>query len=166
MKNRPGNKFLLTLLLLLAAGCQQVGGEGLPQKAGSDPQPEAEEVGDGDELSTFNILFDENHDCVVEGPDQVPVGTYTFELDDRSGLKVDLNVVHLIDGHGYQDLLDLQEDPGEPFVKVYWMSLPFYFTTDHVVWTYTLDEPGEHAILILQHVFEGSWICDPFLVSE
>lgn len=167
MINRPGSSIFFILGILLAAGCQMVRGDGLLSDAGERASlPETGEVEAGAELSNFNVLFDENQDCVVEGPDQVPAGTYTFELDDRSGLNVDLNVVHLIDGHSYQDLLGLQDKPGEPFVKVYWMSLPFYFTADHVVWTYTLDEPGEHAILILQHVFEGSWICDPFLVSE
>jgi hypothetical protein len=46
------------------------------------------------------------------------------------------------------------------------MSQPYYFTKDHKVWTYSFDEAGEHVILILQHVFEGIWICDPFQVIE
>jgi hypothetical protein len=63
-------------------------------------------------------------------------------------------------------LLDLQNEYGEPFEKVYWMSQPRYYTIDHEVLNYTLDEAGEHVIMILKHVFEGAWICDPFQVID
>jgi plastocyanin len=119
----------------------------------------------GDEI-TFEVTFDENHNCTVSGPTEVPTGDYLISLNNLSERKVDVAVTHLIDGHNYQDLLNLQSDFGEPFVKVYWMSQPYYFTKDHKVWTYSFDESGEHVILILQHVFEGVWICDPFYVIE
>ena len=115
---------------------------------------------------TFDVTFDEYHNCIISGPSEVPIGDYLISLTDQSGLKVDLAVTHLIDGHTYQDLLNLQNAPGEPFIKVYWMSHPRYFTRDHKVWNYTLDEAGPHVILILKHMFEGIWICDPFRVVD
>ena len=87
-------------------------------------------------------------------------------LNNQSDRKVDIAVTHLNDGRTYQDLLDLQSEPGEPFVKVNWMSQPYYFTRDHKVWNYTFDETGEHAIMILQHVHVGMWICESFQVIE
>jgi len=115
---------------------------------------------------TFEVTFDQNHHCVVNGPAEVPPGDYLFRLTNQSDRKVDMAVTHLIEGHTYQDLLDLQNEAGEPFIKVYWMSQPYYFTHDHQVWTYSLEEAGEHVILVLQHMFVGSWICDPFMVTE
>ena len=115
---------------------------------------------------TFQVTFDENHNCIIAGPTEVPTGDYLLSLNNLSDTNVDLAVNHLIDGHSFQDLLDLQSEPGEPFNKVYWMSHPFYFTRDHKVWTYSFDEAGEYVVLILQHVYKGIWICDPFQVTE
>ena len=115
---------------------------------------------------TFEVTFDKNHNCNILGPSVVPTGDYLLSLYDQSELKIDLAVTHLIDGHSYQDLLNMQNRPGEPFLKVYWMSQPRYYTKDHLVWNYSLDEAGEHVVLILKHVFEGIWICDPFQVVD
>ena len=157
MISRNHYLFCFFVLILILIACQKTGGDRFPAASPiSSPKADTSDPDLSQAQITFKVTFDENHQCIIDGPDQLPEGKYSFRLDDRSGLNVDLNVVHLIDGHDFQDLLDLQDKPGEPFIKVYWMSLPFYFTTDHVVWTYTLDEPGEHAILILQHVFEGS----------
>ena len=123
------------------------------------PTPEPIEI-------TFEVTFDENHNCIISGPTEVPTGDYLISLTDLSELKVDVAVTHLIDGHNYQDLLNLQSEYGEPFVKVSWMSQPSYFTKDHKLWTYSFDEAGQHVFLILKHVFEGIWICDPFQVVE
>ena len=114
---------------------------------------------------TFQVTFD-GRKCDALGLSEVPTGEYSFQLNNQSDLRVDIAVMHLIDDHTYQDLLDLQNEHGEPFVRVYWMSLPNYYTRDHKVWHYSLDEPGEHAVLILQHVHVGMWICEPFQVIE
>jgi hypothetical protein len=125
----------------------------------SNPSPQPSGI-------TFEVTFDEHHRCTISGPKEVPTGDHQIILNDLSELKVDLAVTHLIDGHNYQDLLNLQSEPGSPFVKVYWMSQPYYYTKDHKVWNYSFDEAGEHVVLILRHVFEGIWICDPFQVIE
>jgi hypothetical protein len=76
---------------------------------------------------TFDVTFDENYNCIVSGPTEVPTGDYLISLNNLSDIKVDLAVNHLIDDHTYQDLLDLQNEPGEPFNKVYWISHSLYF---------------------------------------
>jgi hypothetical protein len=113
----------------------------------------------------FEIIFDGN-DCSIVGSNEVFPGNYMFSLTNNTDQKVDIAVTHLIDKHTYQDLLAMQSVPGEPFVKEYWMSQPSYFTKDHQVWNYSLDVTGEHAVLILKHVFEGAWICGQFDVIE
>lgn len=123
------------------------------------PTPQSAEI-------TFEVTFDEKHNCIVSGPKEVPIGDYLISLNNLSEITVDVAITHLIDGHNYQDLLAMQSEPGEPYIKEYWMSQPYYFTKDHKIWTYSLDEAGEHVILILQHVFKGIWICDPFQVIE
>ena len=115
---------------------------------------------------TFEVTFDSDENCIVTGPNEIPTGEYLFQLNNQSDRKVNITVTHLIDGHTYEDLFDLQDEYGEPFVIVYWMSQPYYFTKDHKVWHYTLDEAGEYAILVVQYVFEGKWICQPIQVVE
>jgi hypothetical protein len=159
---------IICLLLTLITGCGSTAQETPtpePTAIPTDPPIAATPTPQPAEI-TFEVTFDENHNCTVSGPMEVPIGDYLISLNNLSEIKVDVAITHLIDGHNYQDLLDLQSEPGEPYIKEYWMSQPYYFTKDHKIWSYSLDEAGEHVILILQHVFEGIWICDPFQVME
>jgi len=159
--NKRSKCIFSVLLAVILTGCSNVAPTIIPPTSTptSTSTPQPAEI-------TFEVTFDENENCIVAGPTEVTTGEYLFLLNNQSGRKVDIAITHLIDGHTYQDLLDLQEGYGQPFVKVYWMSQPNYFTRDHKVWHYSLDEAGEHAILLLQHVFEGIWICQPIQVVE
>jgi hypothetical protein len=159
-KMKKRSKYIFSVLFAaVLVGCSSV----LPNTPtptsipANTPTPQPPEI-------TFEVTFGEDENCIVTGPSEVSTGEYLFQLNNQSDRKIDIAVTHLIEGHTYQDLLDLQKSYGEPFVKVYWMSQPYYFTRDHIVWHYTLDEPGEHAILLLQHVYVGMWICQPIQV--
>ncbi len=159
--NKRSNLISSVLLVAILAGCASLAqNTPIPTSIPANtPAPQPPEI-------TFEVTFDTDETCIVTGPSEIPTGDYLFSLNNQSERKVDVAVTHLIDGHTYPDLLDLQEGYGEPFIKVYWMSQPYYFTKDHEVWHYSLDEPGEHAIMLLQHVFEGIWLCQPFQVVE
>ncbi len=157
------SKLLFALCLIsILSGCSTTA-QSTPTLSSTSPintsTPQSPEI-------TFEVTFDEDENCIVTGPNEIPTGDYLFSLNNQSNRKVDIAVTHLIDGHTYQDLLNLQDGYGEPFVKVYWMSQPYYFTRDLKVWNYSLDEAGEHAILLLQHVHVGIWICQPIQVVE
>jgi hypothetical protein len=72
----------------------------------------------------------------------------------------------LLDGHTYQDLVDLQTEPGDTFGIEYWMSKPFYYTKDQKTYIVSLDEVGEHGIAISEYKHVGIWLCAPFQVIE
>ncbi len=155
------SKIIGALFILTIAGCSNITWDTSAPTLTlvSTPTPRSLAV-------TFEVIFDEEENCIVRGPTEVPTGEYLFLLNNQSDRKVSVSVTHLIDGHTFQDLLDLQDEYGEPFVIEYWMSQPYYFTRDHKVWHYSLGEAGEYAILIVQYVFEGKWICQPIQVME
>jgi hypothetical protein len=113
----------------------------------------------------FEVTFDGNG-CTVSGPPEVPIGDYSFLLNNVSGRRVKLVVAQLLDGHTFQDLVDLQSEPGDPFAIEPWMSKPFYYTKDHKIYTVFLDEAGEHGIAIGEYNHVNSWLCAPFQVIE
>jgi len=113
----------------------------------------------------FEVTFDGNG-CTVSGPTEVPIGEYSFLLNNLGGRRVILGVTQLLDGHTFQDLVDLQAEPGDNFAIEYWMSKPFYYTKDHKIYTVSLDEAGEHGILISVYNHVGIWLCIPFQVIE
>ena len=115
---------------------------------------------------TFEVTFDEDDNCKVIGPTEVPVGEYLFVLDDRSRLDLGLWVVQFHEGKTYQDLLDLQSEPGEYIEQPLWTTHPFYFTRDHETWTVNLDESGEHAIVLGSYSPKSVWVCSAFQVLE
>jgi hypothetical protein len=161
--------FAVSCLLFYALlyGCSAPSFKPAPSESAPAPSDTPQQPTPSPQLieNTFEITFDGSN-CHAAVPAEVPAGEYLFQLNNQSDRNVDVAVTHLIDDHTYQDLLDLQSEPGEPFVKVYWMSQPYYYTRDHKVWNYSLDEAGEYAILILQHVHVGMWICGPFRVIE
>ena len=113
----------------------------------------------------FEVTFDGNG-CTVSGPTEVPIGDYSFLLNNVSDRKVKLVVGQLLDGHTFQDMLDLQTEPGDIFDIEPWMSKPFYYTKDHKIYSVSLDEAGEHVISISVYNHVAIWLCIPFQVIE
>jgi hypothetical protein len=114
---------------------------------------------------TFEVTFD-GKGCTVSGPTEVPIGDYSFLLNNTSDSRVKLVVGQLLDGHSFQDLVDLQTEPGDNFMIEPWMSKPFYYTKDHRIYFVSLDEAGEHVISISVYNHVGIWLCIPFQVIE
>ena len=113
----------------------------------------------------FEVTFDGNG-CTASGPTDVPIGDYSFLLINSSGRGAKLVVTQLLDGHSYQDMVDLQTEPGDNFMIETWMSRPFYFSKDQKVYVVALDEAGEHGIVISEDKHAGIWLCAPFQVIE
>jgi hypothetical protein len=133
----------------------------IPTNTPLAPTPTSQSAG-----ITFEVTFDENDDCIVIGPTKVPLGEYLFVLDDRSELNLGLWVVQFHEGKTYQDLLDLQSEPGEYIEQPLWTTHPFNFTRDHETWTVSLDESGEHAIVLGSYSPKSVWVCYAFQVIE
>ena len=118
------------------------------------------------QTNDFEVTFDGNG-CTVSGPTEVPIGDYSFRLINSSESRIKLMVTQLLDGHTFQDLVDLQTEPGDNYMIEPWMSKPFYYTKDHKIYIVSLDEAGdEHVISIAEGNHAGIWHCVPFQVIE
>lgn len=114
------------------------------------------------------VTFD-GKECTVSGPAELPTGEYLIAYKNRSGQALPLYVERLRDGHTFQDLLDLQSEPGALFPE------PEFITTvrkkeyeqvaeGEMVYTYSFDKEAEHYIVLWRG--EQLWLCAPFQVTE
>jgi hypothetical protein len=116
-----------------------------------------------------NILFEvslEGDDCTFTGPSEVPTGMIDIAFDIKGDLNFGPWVDRFVDGKTYQDFLDIYIGPEESHPEPVWVKHPPYFTVDHKVWTFTLSEAGEHAILVGSYTPWREYICGPFQVIE
>jgi hypothetical protein len=151
------------LITLLLVGC------GAPAATPtSEPSPEpVVEVGD--------VIFD-GTECTVSGSTELPPGRYSFVLKDLSEEDVHLFVSRLTDGKTFQDLLDLQSEPGEYVPEQDWLN---HTVEPGSAWnkpdggevhTYIFIEEGEYAVSLWSWETETTpmkiWFCAPFWVKE
>jgi hypothetical protein len=102
------------------------------------------------------------------------VGEHQFILRDLTEKNAELFVQYFIDGKTVQDYLDLQSEPGEwvEYYKNTWAiqaikrGAEWNESIDGKVFTYLLNEEGEHGILVVGNSPLGVWICAPFWVIE
>ena len=98
------------LIMLLLVGC---GAPAAAPTSEPSPEPVVVEVGD--------VIFD-GTECTVSGSTELPPGRYSFVLKDLSEEDVHLFVSRLTDGKTFQDLLDLQSEPGEYVPEQDWLN--------------------------------------------
>ena len=116
------------------------------------------------------VTFDGN-ECTVSGPTELPTGEHSFLLKDLSGQRQVLYVGHLLDGKTFQDLLDRQSEPGEYVPKVSWVIHAGKIGTERIaegelVYTFSLNKEGEHAIYLGAADPLSLWFCAPLKVME
>ncbi len=112
-------------------------------------------------------VFFYGNECTVSGPTEIPKGDHPIVLNDQSDMNVILLVGKLTDGKTFQDLLDLQSEPGESFPKPSWVVYAQkYSSPDSEYWIYELDEPGEYALYVWGSSPEILWFCAPRHVME
>jgi hypothetical protein len=114
-------------------------------------------------------------ECEVSSPSVVPEGEYLFIFKDLEGKSsADLYVAGLTEGHTFQDLLDIQGEPGRYWHKPNWViydkkvDVEFDIAAGEKRIIYSL-EKGEHAIYIgnvLPPARNGLWFCVPLIVVE
>ena len=150
---------LILVALFLVAGCATI--EPPPPTDLSIPPTQTPE----DDIIEYGVVTFDGSECTVSGPGEVSTGKYNFVLNDISGEEnVRIMVARLEEGRTFQDLINIQSEPGEDFSYGSWISIPFMFTVDHIVYTYYLDTPGEHAIEVGSFVPHNLWLCAPLRV--
>ena len=104
----------------------------------------------------IEIIFD-GRNCAGALPEKIPVGVHSFILLDQTEYQAELWLIRLTDGKTFQDLLDMQDTPGEWDPKPRWAkydtqlsreiletkdlrlestSWKFYLVGEHVVYCY------------------------------
>ena len=151
------------LITLLLVGC------GAPAATPtSEPSPEpVVEVGD--------VIFD-GTGCTVSGSTELPPGRYSFVLKNLSEQSTGIFVSRLTDGKTFQDLLDLQSEPGEYVPEQDWLKnavergIAWNKPDGGNVHTYLLIKEGEYAVSLWSPATETApmriWFCAPFWVKE
>jgi hypothetical protein len=119
----------------------------------------------------FEVRLD-GKECTVSGPTEVPTGEHTFVLYNVSDQDVQVAVQHYVQGRTFQDMLDMQGDPGEWFAVPSWVR-PTFVTeapTEEAdggkAWIFSLVQDGEYGIALISHASQTAWLCVGFQVVE
>ena len=121
----------------------------------------------------IEVTFD-GKGCTVTGPTELPMGEHQFVLRDLTEKNADLNLQYFIDGSTIQDYFDLQSEPGA-WIEYFYNTLTLHAikrgaewneSIDGKVYTYLLNEEGEHVILVAGKSPRSVWICAPLWVIE
>jgi len=111
----------------------------------------------------FIITFDGN-ECTLSGPTEVPLGEYPFILNNLSDIKITYyHGRYLLGEKTFQDINDLQNEPGEQFAIPNWaVFVPYYYSPDDEVYIFKLETAGEHFIYLHYcHDPDYLWLCSP-----
>lgn len=144
------------LMMLLLVGCSAPAATPT-----SEPLP-------GPNAEWIEITCGENG-CTVSGPTKLSTGEHSFVLKGLSEQNQQLYLAYYINGKTFQDLLDLQDEPGEFFPKPHWAIHPTLLDKswdDSIggeVYTFRFDE-GEYGIAV-DNIY-GFWLCSSFQVIE
>lgn len=121
--------------------------------------------------SVFEVTFDGN-ECTVSGPTELPTGDHSFVWKDLSEENIDLWVARLLDDKTFQDLLDLQSEPGEYYPQPSWTVHPTQLgrawneSIGGEVYTFSLNIEGEYVTLVGGYSPLSLWFCAPLKVIE
>jgi hypothetical protein len=111
-------KVVLTIvILLLLSGCATTLEESSTVQPTEIPTPTVQPT--KTQIPTFEVMFDGN-ECTDTLPAQLPKGYYSIVFTNNSDIKGEAWLVYLEDGKTFQDLLDMQSEPGEWDPKPSW----------------------------------------------
>lgn len=174
--NRTHNVICLFISLILLAGCTgsdlQVS---MPTHttipSSPTPLPPTQTASPPTQIpQPFEAVFD-GIECTHSGPAEVSAGEYSILLKNLSNEELGLWTGLILDGHTYQDLLDLQSEPGKYYRKPEWLVYPtktgfWDEPNDDKVYTFLFSEAGEYVIDVGWSLPESLWFCGSFWVVE
>ena len=158
------------LITLMVVGCGAPAATPTPIPPTATPTPTSEPLPET-VAEGIEVTFDGN-ECTVSGPTELPIGEHSFFFKDLSGQNQVLYVSHLLDGHTFQDLLDLQSEPGEYYPRPGWavharnLGIEWNESVGAQVYTFSIDYDGEHSIHIGRYSPDSLWFCAPLEVIE
>jgi len=114
----------------------------------------------------------DGEDCTLSGPNELPPGEYSIKLIDLTGNDNGIWIALLTGGHTRQDMLDMQNTPGEYFREPDWLvssvrTAEGRDSDGNRVVTFKFYEYGEYIVDLGTYLPMTLWICDPsFFVVE
>jgi hypothetical protein len=121
----------------------------------------------------IEVMFD-GTECITDGPAQVAAGDYPFILTDLSGMQgAEVRTWIIDDGYTYDDVLNLQSEPGEYISTPDWAQFSSNsfapverdLAENQAGKTIVLDT-GLHAILVGTGKPPMIWFCGALQVSD
>jgi hypothetical protein len=100
------------------------------------------------------------------------VGEHSFVLIDLSEQNQEMYIARYLGGKTFQDLLELQSEPGEYFAKPSWavhprqLGRPLDDSIGGKVYTFLFDVEGEYGIALGRNKPLSLWACGPLRVIE
>ena len=121
------------------------------------------------EPETPEVIFDEDG-CTYSGPSELTTGDHSFVFKDLSDQNQELWSGQITGGHTYQDLLDLQSEPGEYIPKPNWLYHPRLLSQEMdesvgaEVYTWRFVMEGDYELTAGTYSPPSVWICGSFQV--
>jgi hypothetical protein len=119
----------------------------------------------------IEVRFDGSQ-CTLSDLTELPPGTHSFILFDSSGTNQELWISNYIFGKSWQDVLDLQSEPGEYFPKPGWAVHPPLIlksgddSSGGKIYTFKFSTEGRYGIAVGRDNPASLWLCGPFLVVK
>ncbi|TET35287.1 MAG: hypothetical protein E3J69_05380 [Anaerolineales bacterium] len=116
----------------------------------------------------IEIIWD-GKECRYTGPNELPMGEQKFVYRNLSEEELDLWVGRFIDGHTFQEYLDMQGEPGEYYDPPSWLVEPNQKGTEGDAkdggefFSLALDIEGEYAFVLGSYSPLSAWNCTPQL---
>ena len=119
----------------------------------------------------IEVIF-EGNGCTASGPTRLPTGDHSFAYKNLSEDNIDLWVGRILDGKTYQDMLNLQSEPGEFIPQPSWtvhqrqLGKAWNESIGGEIYTFDLNNEGEHYIVVGSYSPKSVWFCGSFQVIE
>ena len=117
------------------------------------------------------VVAADGNGCTVSGPTELPTGEHLIALKVLTTRPQTLYVSHLLDGKTYQDVLDYQGGPGKYKEQPSWLihqekKEVGQLADGETVYSFLLNEKGEHAIYTYIASPRSIWHCAPLRISD
>lgn len=118
----------------------------------------------------FQLSFD-GEECTLSGPAEVQPGEMSIRLVDLTDNDNGIWTGLITDGHTYQDLLDMQSEPGDYFRKPDWVVYPTKTgaqkdSEGSRISTFNFTEAGEYNVNVGKSLPASLWFCGHFFVVD
>ena len=119
-----------------------------------------------------NVVTFDGYECNLTAPAVLPIGKHSILLKNLSDEKMGLSTFLISPGHTYQELLDLQSEPGVAHPIPDWLLDNALKTGYQVepngdrIYTFVYTIAGEYMIDIGWSMPDSLWLCGTFQVIE